>query len=88
MNRGKLLKGNTRYTYRGVGFEHTRTGYWVFDERPPRHGHWSRFFTQEEMKQEIETGGTVVDMHRAIDRALGGRVIYTGDLRDQHNSRP
>jgi hypothetical protein len=69
-------------TYRGVEFEFTTTGIWMFtDYLPSSASHWnswSRFFTPEEQRNVTEEA-----MKRAIDRAYANTPIHTGDLRDQ-----
>jgi len=73
------------YSYRGIGFQRTAKGHWIFDSPPSSGNAWERYATNEEAAAFCDTATdperALATMRKMVDRNLAGTVIYTGDLR-------
>jgi hypothetical protein len=72
------------FFYRGFNFQRTSKGHWFFDGLPPCCNAWQRYGTDEEVEAISETSigidEGVAIMHKMIDRALAGQMVFAGDL--------
>ena len=73
------------YAYRGIGFQRTTKGHWLFDGPPPTCEAWSRYATDEDLAAFNDhstcTNEAIERIHGMIDRYLSGQMVYKGDLR-------
>ncbi len=72
--------------YRNIGYKLTAARIWIFNYPSPIGGiSWDRFITNDEIDVLLDkTACQALQesiMQLAIDRALAGQIVYSGDLR-------
>lgn len=76
------------FKYRGVSFQLTANGHWIFYGPPKNSDSWERYATNDEIAvlcgPKINLDLTLSIVQKMIDRYLAGEVAYEGDLRHRY----